>query len=64
MRIDIYEPENMIYIKSLSEEELFNECGRDKRMFDDFIRHIKAHPYVKPLDQYWIYIENEEIVTT
>lgn len=58
MRIDIFEPDNMIYIRSLSEEELFNECGRDKRMFDDFIRHIKSHPYAKPLHEYWFLIED------
>lgn len=63
MRIDIYEPENMLYVKSLSEEELFNECGRDEEMFNDFIRHIKKHPYAKPLHQYWIYIEDDEILT-
>jgi len=63
MRIDIYEPENMLYVKSLSEEELFNECGRDEEMFNDFIRYIKAHPYAKPLHQYWIYIEDDEILT-
>ena len=60
MRIDIFEPEDMLFKRSLSEEELFNECGRDKRMFDDFIRHIKAHPYAKPLHEYWFYIEDDE----
>jgi len=57
MRIDIYEPDNHIYVKSLTEEEIFNECGRDKRMFSDFIRHIKSHPFVKPLQQYWVLVE-------
>lgn len=56
MRIDILEPETMEYKKSLSEEELFNKCGRDKRMFNDIVRHIKSHPYIKPLQEYWIYV--------
>ena len=58
MHIDIHEPEEMKFIKRISEEELFEQCGRDQRMFEDFIRHIKLHPYAKPLDEYWIYCED------
>lgn len=56
MRIDILEAETMEYKNSLSEEELFNKCGRDKRMFSDIIRHIKSHPYIKSLNEYWVYV--------
>jgi len=57
MYIDIYDNTDDSFMKRLSEEEIFNSCGRDNEMYDDFIRHIKTHPYVKKLHQKWIYNE-------
>jgi hypothetical protein len=58
MRIIVYMAEDNSFKEIITEEELFEKCGKDKRMFDDFVRHIKTHPYAKPLDEYWIYDEN------
>ena len=57
MYIDVYDNIDGSFMKRLSEEEIFNSCGRDTEMYDDFIRHIKTHPYVKKLHQKWIYNE-------
>ena len=57
MYIECYDDESNQFIKKITEEELFNLCGKDQRMYDDFIRHVKSHPYVKPLKEMWKLVE-------
>lgn len=57
MYITVKNSETLQPIKIISEEELFDMCGKDKRMYDDYIRHLKNHPYVKPLHEIWKIIE-------
>ena len=45
------------HLRTMTEEELFNECGKDKKIFEDYIRHIKSHTYIKSLNEYWKIVE-------
>lgn len=53
MYIECYNAETNQYLRKITEQELFEQCGKDQRMYDDFIRHIKKHPYAKPLKEIW-----------
>ena len=53
MYIKCYDAETNQFIKTITEDELFEQCGKDQRMYDDFIRHVKSHPYAKPFHEIW-----------
>lgn len=52
--IDIYDKEDGSFMKRLSEEDIYNLCGRNDEMFEDYIKHVRTHPYVKCFHQNWI----------
>lgn len=57
MIIEITNADTGQHLRTMTEEELFNECGKDKKIFEDYIRHIKSHTYIKPLNEYWKIVE-------
>lgn len=58
MNIIVTNAETKQYIKNISEEQLFDMCGKDQRMYDDYIKYISTHNYIKNLNEIWKIIEN------
>ena len=54
MEIIVTNSETNQYIRTITEEEFFNMCGNDKRMFDDYVNRLKKNPYVKYSKENWI----------
>ena len=47
MTVDIYNSETKQFIKTISQENLFEQCGNDDRMYNDIVKILKTHRYIK-----------------
>ena len=54
MTVDIYNSETKQFIKTISQENLFEQCGNDDRMYNDIVKFLKTHRYIKSLNEIWI----------
>ena len=45
------------YIRTITEEEFFNMCGNDQRMYDDYVNKLRKNPKVRTKKEIWRVIE-------
>ena len=57
MEIIVTNSETNQYIRTITEEEFFEMCGNDQRMFDDYINKLRKNPNVKKKKEIWKVIE-------
>ena len=57
MEIIVTNSETNQYITTITEEEFFNMCGNDQRMYDDYVNKLRKNPNVRTKKEIWTVIE-------
>ena len=57
MEIIVTNSETNQYIRTITEEEFFNMCGNDQRMYDDYVNKLRKNPNVRTKKEIWKVIE-------
>lgn len=57
MYIIVTNSETNQYIRTITEEEFFNMCGNDQRMYDDYVNKLRKNPNVRTKKEIWKVIE-------
>ena len=57
MEIIVTNSETNQYIRTITEEEFFNMCGNDQRMYDDYVNKLRKNPNVRSKKEIWKVIE-------
>ena len=57
MEIIVTNSETNQYIRTITEEEFFNMCGNDQRMYDDYVNKLRKNPKVRTKKEIWKVIE-------
>ena len=57
MEIIVTNSETNQYITTITEEEFFNMCGNDQRMYDDYVNKLRKNPNVRTKKEIWKVIE-------
>lgn len=58
MTIDVYDYTDTSLIKVISDEQFFTMCSYDIQIYKDYIKYLKKHQFIQPLNEYW-YLRDE-----
>ena len=54
MKITIYNKDNDKVVQILNEDDLMSLCDNDQEMYEDYLRFLRTHDFIKSLNEIWV----------